>query len=184
MGFSLENLMKAVLSLSISKEWKKTVFEWELIDTEEDEEAESKCICGKENIRYLHKIKNKYNDNELFPVGSTCIKKFERADLNELMVIKERLFKLYHAVQNEEFIALDNEIFSRKLIKYLYEQGAFETNNLSFPAIKNYQFILNMFNKKNKKDITKGERRRISAIILNAVKPYVIKQINNKIIHK
>ena len=41
-----------------------------------------------------------------------------------------------------------------------------------------------MFNKKNKKDITKGERSRISAIILNAVKPYVIKQLNNKIIHK
>ncbi len=57
--------------------------EWEIIDCEEDESCSEMCICGKENIKYLYTIKNIYNANILFPIGSSCIKKFDRKDLRE-----------------------------------------------------------------------------------------------------
>lgn len=106
MGSSFDKLVNTVIEFSSSKDWQNAVSEWILIDTEEDEFAESKCICGKENIRYLHRIKNVTNDNELFPIGSSCIKKFNRTDLNEQISVKEKLFKLYHAVGNKEFLEL------------------------------------------------------------------------------
>ena len=179
MGSSFERLVKAVIDNSESKNWNSAVFEWELIDTEEDECAESKCICGKENIRYLHKIQNMINGNILFPVGSSCIKKFDRDELNELISVKEKLFKLYHAVDNKEFLELSPELFSRKLIKHLYEMGAFNSTNAIFPAKSNYEFFLKMFNKRN--DMSIKQDKKVKAILLNNIKPFVVEQLKNKI---
>ena len=46
------NLLKVVLDNSYSKNWVEAVTECEVIDCEEDEEVQSACICGKENIKY------------------------------------------------------------------------------------------------------------------------------------
>lgn len=184
MPSSFENLKRIVIANSKSKNFLNAVLEWKLVDTEEDELNESQCICGKENIRYLHKIQNENNGNILFPIGSSCIKKFDRSDLNELISVKEKLFKLYHAVNNKEFLELSPTLFSRKLIKYLYKNGAFESKDSRFPAEENYDFFLEMFNKKNKNDITAAQHRKIKAILLNNIKKYVEEQLKNKILTK
>ena len=184
MGYSFEDLKKYVLDNSSSKNWKNAVLEWELIDTEEDEDAQSRCICGKENIRYLHRIINNTNGRMLFPVGSSCIKRFNRADLNEKISVKEKLFKLYHAVENNSYLKLTTEIFSRKLINYLYESGAFISEDGRFPARNSYEFFLKMFNKRNKDEITERERKKIAAIILNNIKPFAEKQLAKKVLKK
>ncbi len=53
-----ENLLGVVLDASKSSFWEKAVLEWELSDWDEDEEMETSCLCGKENIRYLFTIEN------------------------------------------------------------------------------------------------------------------------------
>ena len=182
MASSFENLKKAIIDNSVSKIWQDAVLEWTLIDTEEDEWNESECVCGKENIRYLHRIKNLINGNELFPIGSSCIKKFDRDDLNELISVKEKLFKLYHAVGNKEFLKLSSELFSRKLIKYLYDEGAFNSTNDLYPAENNYEFFLKMFNKRS--ELTTNQDKKVKAILLNNIKPFIMARLKNKVIKK
>ena len=181
---SFEQLVKVVLEKSESKKWQDAIKEWDLYDTDEDEDASSVCVCGKTGIRYLHKIKNNVNNKIIYPIGSCCIEKFKRADLNEKISVKEKLFKLYHAVEQKAFLNLDTELFSRKLIKYLYNEGAFYSNDPNYPPEKNYSFFLDMFNKRNKEDITENQKRKIRAIMVNNIIPFVRKQLAGKFIKK
>ena len=116
------------------------------------------------------------NHKTIYPVGSCCIKKFNRADLNEKITVKEKLFKLYHAVDTNQFLSLDNELFSRKLIKYLCKEGAFLSSNPNYSEETSYKFFLDMFNKRNKEDITPAQDKKIKAILLNNIIPFVKKQ--------
>src|SRR5690625_2258487 len=120
------NLLNEVINNSESNSWESAVLEWEIAGVKEDENNSSSCICGKEHIRYLFTIKNVQNGKDLFPIGSSCINKFNRDDLNEITSINEGLFKLLHAVKENEFISLNSDYFSRKLLNYLFEQGAFK----------------------------------------------------------
>lgn len=121
-----KNLIKVVVDNSESKDWKSAVDEWKIIDVVEDEKLEESCICGKEHLRYLFTIKNEENGRKLYPIGRLCIKKIERKELKDEVSIKEQLFKLLHAVEDNEFLQLSSEYFSRKLLHYLYEAGAFK----------------------------------------------------------
>ena len=101
-----ENLFKKIISLSNNDNWQEAVLEWEVVEVEEDDNGQAECICGKENIRYMFTIRNVINGNILFPIGSSCIRKFNRDDLNQLASIKEKLFKLYHAIERNELVFL------------------------------------------------------------------------------
>lgn len=176
------NLINTVISLSESNIWKDAVQEWVIEDCEEDISLQSSCICGKHELRYLFTIRNSINKNILYPIGSSCIKKFERNELSEEASIREKLFKLYHAIVNHSFITLSNEFFSRKLLKYLYSEGVFKANkyNDNNPE-KDYQFMLDMFNKKNKDSITPNQQSKINALIINSIRPYLVEQLLEKI---
>ena len=121
-----ENLIKAVIDASEADVWELAVLEWEIYDCEEDESASSQCVCKHEGLRYLYTIRNIKNENRLFPIGSTCIKKFEREDLNEEISVMEQLFALLHAVERHERVELTTKYFSKKLLQYLYEKNAFK----------------------------------------------------------
>ncbi len=108
-------MIKQVLESSESDTWKSAVTEWEIYDVEEDEKQLESCICGKENLRYLYTIRNKLNDNQLYPIGSQCIKKFNQEDLTDEINVKEQMFKLLHAVEDNAFLKLSSDFFSRKL---------------------------------------------------------------------
>ena len=123
-----QTLIKDVMDNSESEYWEDAVTEWEIVDVEEDERLEESCICGKEHLRYLFTIKNQLNGNELYPIGSSCIKKFERDDLKHLVDVREQLFKLLHAVEDNQYLQLSSDFFSRKLLRYLLDIGAFEPN--------------------------------------------------------
>lgn len=97
-GTYVKNLICKVIDKSESNNWDNAVMEWKIIDCEEDEKCSEICICGKENIKYLYTIKNMYNGNILYPVGSSCITKFDRKDLREKTSLMESQFKLLHAV--------------------------------------------------------------------------------------
>ena len=177
----VNNLVFNVIKNSEADTWDLAVYEWELADCEEDELCEASCICGKEHIRYLHKIVNRENGNILFPIGSSCIKKFNRSDLNQDVKIKEDLFKLLHHLENRDYIELSSEFFTRKLIKYLYDEGAFDNSYNGFDGYYDYEFFLKMFNKRDKLTITHNQQKKINAIIIKSLFPYLRKQLSNKI---
>ena len=79
----MERLIKTVIELSHGNDWDTAVVEWEIIDCEEDSTLSESCICGKEHLFYLFTIKNIITGSTLFPIGSSCIKKFGRDDLND-----------------------------------------------------------------------------------------------------
>ena len=175
-----KTLKRKVIEKSKSDNWKDAVKEWEIIDCDEDEECSEICICEKEGLRYLYTIQNKFNKNILFPIGSSCIKRFERDDLREETDIYEQMFKLLHMVRDYKFIDFTSELFSRKLLKYLYKEGAFDTKYNKYDGYEDYQFMLKMFNTRDKESITERQHRKIRAIIINSIRPY----LNNRLYGK
>ena len=171
-------LMRKVIENSVSDNWHSAVNEWDIVSMEEDEEANSECLCENTGLRYLYEIQNNENGNILFPIGSTCIKKFQRADLNEELKNREMMFKLVNAVKNHIRIELKSEYFSRKFLKYLYDNDVFQANEYNRNSSYNeYIFILNMF---NEREITQRYAKRVIAIIMNSILPYARTQIRGE----
>ena len=172
-------LIETVLRYSDATEWNAAVLEWCIEDVEEDETQQESCICGKENLRYLFTIRNTINGNTLYPIGSSCIKKFERSDLDDEVAVKEQLFKLLHAIESRNFLTLSSDFFSRKLLRYLYDIGAFKSTPYNdFEPYDDYQFMLDMFNKRNRSN---RQEKKATAIILNSVKPFLQDMLKDKI---
>lgn len=177
-----DNLIRQVICLSESDAWDFAVLEWEIWDCEEDFSRSTSCICGKENLRYLFTIKNVENGNILYPIGSSCIQKFGRSDLKAETKVHEDMFRLLHAVENDEYITLDSGYFTRKLIVALYEEGAFSDNRYNgYDGQKDCQFMLDMFNKRDKTTITMAQEGKIRAIIGYAIRPFLQNKLNEKI---
>ena len=172
-----ENLIQRVLDNSENTKWDIAVNEWYILSCREDVQASSKCVCGKENLRYLFTIRNLINGNILFPIGSSCIEKFDRNDLKEQLSIYEQMFKLLHAVEENKFITLD--YFSRKLLLFLYNQGAFKPTVYNKLNPKNdYDFLLDMFNRRRKP--TPQQEKKIRGIIFNSIIPFLRDKINQE----
>ena len=169
-----QNLIKSVIEASESDIWEEAVQEWEIFDCEEDDTCSSECICKHEGLKYLYTIRNDNNGNILFPIGSSCIKKFGRDDLDEEIAIKEKMFSLFHAVEKHERIELSAKYFSKKLLYYFYENDVFKPNQYNhFDGYNDYEFLLKMFRKTNKSDITEAQHRKIRALIVNSILPYL-----------
>ena len=167
------NLIKLVIDNSVADNWEDAVEEWDITDEDEDENMESQCVCGKENIKYLFEITNRLNFKKLYPVGSSCIRKFERDDLNEEVNIYEQLFKLSHAIRDGADITLSTEFFSRKLLEWLYEQDAFLPNRYNeYDGYNDYEFMVKMFNKRT--DASSKQDYKIQKVIEGSIIPFVI----------
>lgn len=174
------DLIGNVINSSESSDWEFAVQEWEIIDCEEDETCSGNCVCGKENLKYLFTIRNKINGNILFPIGSSCIKKFGQDELSELTDIYEAEFKLFHAVAQNSFLKLKGGLFTRKLLYHLYQQGAFVGNEYNHHCGRNdYQFILDMFNKRT--EPTEKQNQKVIAILLGSIKPFIQGKLKDKI---
>ena len=176
----VEKMIQTVVKYSESNYWKDAVNEWRIDDCEEDDSCSGRCICGKENIKYLYTIRNSINGEKLYPIGSSCIKKFERADMNEEISLREGTFKLFHAVENNMYLSLSPDLFSRKLLKWLYEQGAFNTLYTNYNGMEDYRFMLKMFNKRDKSSISPRQNKKIKAILLNSIKPFLLNTLYGK----
>lgn len=170
-------LKKTVIESSFSEDWNNAVKEWDIVSMKENTDADSICICGNTGLRYLYEIHNNKNGNTLFPIGTTCIKQFEREDLNEEIKNYVMMFNMVSAVENNVRIELKSSFFSRRFLEYLYRKGAFiETKYNDFNSNKEYKFMLNMFNKRK---VTEKQNKRITAIIINSIIPYIKNCIKN-----
>jgi hypothetical protein len=166
------DLIREVMASSEASTWDRAVGEWEIAACEEDVRVRSACICGQPHLRYLFTIVNTINGNQLFPIGSVCIEKFGRRDLADEATVREQLFKLMHAIEGGHFIRLSSEYFSRKLLRFLFEDGAFEPNlHNRYDPEADYHFMLDMFNQRL--DPTDAQGAKIRAIIVTQIKPYL-----------
>lgn len=164
-------LTTAVMQASVGKTWEEAVQEWEIIDCEEEQFANGECICGHDHLRYLYTIRNRANGNVLYPIGSECIKKFERDDLDQEISIMQQKFALVHAVERGKRIDLHSEYFSRRLLLALYQDGAFQPNQYNgYNGYNDYLFLLDIFNKRS---CSYQQDRKVQAIIVKSIKPYL-----------
>ena len=173
-----KNLIEPIVKASVSDRWKTAVLEWDISDCEEDESAETDCMCGHEGIRYLFYIRNRNNGTTFGPIGSECIKKFGRKDLASEVDVQERMFRLYEAITKGMRIELDATYFSRKFLLYLLEQKAMSEGDYGF--MLDMLFMLDMFNKRDKDSITYGQDRKINAVIAFSIKPFLQRRIASK----
>ena len=176
-----KNLIMKVINNSQSNCWNEAVLEWDINDYAEDLRCSSKCICGKENIRYLYSIKNRYNGRILFPIGSSCINKFNRDDLKKQTKLIEEQFNLLHNEKSKKYLSLSSNLFSKKLLKWLYDEGAFDTAYNNYNGVHDYEFILKMFLKKRKDKITIKQDKKIKAILVNSIRPFLRRKLDGKI---
>ena len=176
-----QNLKKCVIDASVAKDWESAVKEWDIVDCEEDEGCSSVCLCGKENLKYLFTIRNHKNGKILYPIGSTCIEKFERNELEKAVESKIEMYHLAQAIKNSEKIELNSKYFSRNLLDTLYKENVFTGNAYNgYDARMDYWFLLDMFNKRNKENITAAQQRKIAVLISRYIKPYLKEQLKYK----
>ena len=166
------DLIKAVISLSESQTWRKARLEWFVKSMDEDESLESTCVCGHEHLRYLYTIENKVNGNQLYPIGSKCIKLFGSRAMDE---DAEMLFKEWQLIEcvtrfahvyGKGCIAPFERIkpyLSRKFIAHMYANGAFSSSE--------YKFVTDMFNKRS--EMTFRQRKKYYAIARESLYPYL-----------
>ena len=175
-----ENLCERVINLSESDTWETAVQEWEILNCEVDNSQVQSCVCGKDRLKYLFTIGNTKNGEILYPIGSTCIEKFGREDLDcEISAYKD-MFELICAIENKKYIKLTSEYFSRNLLEYLYRKGAFKpTIHNHFDGKEDYNFMLDMFNKRNKDEIDTARDKKINAVILNSIVPFMKSKIKS-----
>ena len=168
----INNLIEPILKASVSDCWETAVLEWDICDCEEDESAETNCMCGHEGIRYLFYIRNRLNETTFGPIGSECIKKFGRKDLASEVDVQERMFRLFEAIMNQKRVELDTTYFSRKLLLYLHEKGAIDSSD--------YAFLLDMFNKRDKDAMTIRQKSKINAVLGFSIKPFLQQRLAAK----
>ena len=181
----LQEVLKEVsyraLPAALVEKVKVDVGEMEIGDCEEDEEHASECVCGKENLRYLFTIRNRETGRSLYPIGSSCIEKFERDDLDYEVDVQMDMYRLAHAMERGERIELTSKYFSKKLLYALYEEGAFAPNKYNrYDGTNDYQFMLDMFNKRNKSEITEQQHRKIRGLIAYSIKPFLRERLKYK----
>lgn len=79
-------------------------------------------------------------------------------------------------------LQLSSDLFSRKLLKELYDQGAFKATSYNHYNPKNdYDFLLKMFNKRAKNSISTLQQKKITAILLNSIKPFLEQKLRSQI---
>ena len=93
----------------------------------------------------------------------------------------EEMFKLYKAIRHGERIELTSDFFSRRLLFALYKDGAFSPSEYNgYCEYNDYKFLLDMFNKRIKSDITMRQRSKIRGLIAYSIRPYLMAQLRGK----
>lgn len=172
MSDKFEQLKREIISKSVSSSWIYARHEWDVIDCIEDENETHSCLCGQENLRYIYTIKNRKNGNELFPIGSRCIKHFEMPDMNKTADAWHQIYQIHRSELNYGWNSLKNAGFTKNVLELMYNQGAFQPSqyNHSDPA-EDYEFLLEMFRKRT--EPTEGQNKKIYALMKNAIIPWL-----------
>jgi hypothetical protein len=171
---SFDALVSAVIAASVANTWSTAVGEWEVVQLEEDLTGHGVCVCGQNNLVKLFTIRNAKNGSTLYPIGSTCVNQFGRAELNRQVDLLSGLLTLRAAVRERRQIILTSDFFSRAMLEYFFFEGVFTSDQWNFgDGERDYDFLLKMFNKRNKEDISRAQNAKIYMLLTRKVLPFV-----------
>lgn len=172
---NFQALRQAVIAASVGDRWKNAVLEWEVTSVEEHPTSDGECVCGQTNLLWMYTIENTLNNNHLFPIGSTCVNHFERADLNQQVSVLRRLVTLRSAARKGERITVDKEWFSRATLDYLLDHGAFTPDQYNRgDGYYDWEFLRKVFGKRDKGDLSSKQLYRARMLVQNKIIPFVL----------
>ncbi len=172
---SFQSLVQAVVASSRSNVWAVAVNEWQIVDLEEDSSGTGVCVCGQQNLVKLFTIRNELNGSELFPIGSVCVNKFGRADLDRDVDLLSGLHALRKAILDASEIPLTSEYFSRAMLEDFFFHDVFTPDQWNRgDGESDYEFLVKMFNKRNKDSITSRQHYKIHMLLQEKVFPAVL----------
>lgn len=167
-------LFREVVSKSESDVWEEAVREWDVASVREDEGRVESCVCGHEHLRYLFTIRNRLNGSEIYPIGSTCIKKFKRGSLSKDVDCRLQAIRLMREAERlgrGRYVGLRSGFFSRNLITHMRNKGAFRRDDRPIgDAERDYGFLYDTFNKRKLDD---EQQARVDEIIRDYVYPWL-----------
>ena len=170
---SFDTLKKVIEDNSEADEFYRAVHEWTVTTVDEDPLQQGECICGKQDLRYMYTIENLNTGLSLEYIGSMCVKHFQSRELNLQVNVLRGLFELRKKILARHEISL-KEDFSRDILRWLYEEGAFPATQYNFNnGAGDYQFLVDMFNKRNQNDITQKQQTKIRGLLHYTLKPFI-----------
>ena len=169
---SLENLKRVVIENSTTNDWTLARNEWKVIPgVREDPHVNTTCICLHPNLRYIYTIQNVKNGNILTPIGDICINHFNNNAMTNDANNYLALYRLCQAIATDQRIELTTKYFSRKLLQYLYDQGAFIPSSYNqYDPQNDYNFMIKMFNKHT--PFSAAQQRKVNALIIFNIIPF------------
>lgn len=152
-----KKMIETIIKNSIADRFEEAALEW---DVTKCTTGDGECICGQKHLQYLFTIRNRKNGIELYPVGSECIKKFNNEHaietamrMQELLAIAEKLKALQSKTKKQVPDGIGFQVFSRKLLKFMYLNGAFPANRFNrYNGYNDYEFALGTFNGRYRND--------------------------------
>ncbi|MGQ2916466.1 hypothetical protein [Microbacterium aurantiacum] len=142
---------------------------------EEHPSSEGECVCGQTNLLWMFTITNSNNGAELFPIGSSCVNHFERTDLNRQVAVFRKLMDIRAAAQQQKQVTLTTDYFSRAVLDYLLEAGAFTPDEYNFwDAQGDFEFLRKMFGVRDKSTISSKRQWKIRKLLDLKVIPFIL----------
>ena len=171
---SFETLKRVVETYSVANNFFDAVLEWNVVELEEHPTAEGECVCGQQNLVKMFTIRNHSNDAELFPIGSHCVHHFGRKDLDLQVTVLSDLLLLRKKILEGKRVSLTSEYFSRAMLEWLFDQGAFPSDGFNGGNGENdYLFLVDMFNKRNKDSLSRRQEGKIYQLLKCKVIPFI-----------
>lgn len=161
---NFKELVKHVLKNSVSSDFKTACLEWEITDELINDSCGGVCVCGKCGLKFLFEIKNRHNNNILYPIGSECILKFESKELSRDL---EKLLKPSNKIfynPNKKYHGLTFNYISKKDPQYInfLKNNAYKTE---YRALCDYHDTLQDINKRKRNEIPKPKPKRKPIIL-------------------
>lgn len=122
-----ENMIQRVIDCSVSDNWENARLEWSVERVEEDENLDTKCVCGHDGLRYLYTIRNRLNGNKIYPIGSECVKKFCSDKMSETVDALEDIMRA-----SSVELAYNPSRLTMRMIVFLSDKGVLNDWECSF----------------------------------------------------
>ena len=114
-----KNLYDAVLETSKADTWEQATKEWNEVSLIFNGIGRSNCVCGNA-IKYAYELFNGVTGKRLFPIGSDCVRHFQRISLDQQLEEEEKLLRklenLTRKAQKKEAIRVNKTDFDERLI--------------------------------------------------------------------
>lgn len=158
-----KRLLGTAVSLSQSETWARAKREWKVLYEDDAGAPTETCVCGHEGLRYLNMVRNRVTGARLYPVGSSCVERFEddriaeeQADARALRVLRQ------HAVAGD----LDRPHYSRRAIDALHRELVIDADE--------HALLKRLFNAGPKANIAEHDVTLLRAVVGSRVVPYLL----------